>query len=565
MTEHTLPALTLGRVLDRSAEAFADRPALTAPDGSGMTYAEFKESCDALGRQLIELGVGFGDTVAILAENSPQWGVAYFAVTTMGAVAVPILTEFHPDAVAHIIRHSEAKVVFVSEKLFAKAAEAVYDPAPVFLDIDGFAPLDQGMGKDAFRGLKEAGLRNFRKWKEKALRITHAARKEPAEDDIAAVIYTSGTSGHSKGVVLTHKNIVSNAAAVHDLVKVSFEDRLLSLLPLAHTFECTLGLVLPISIGAQVFYLDKPPTARVLLPALLAVRPTVILAVPLIMEKLFKTNILPKLTGNRFSRLLYGITFFRKIMHRLAGKKLKETFGGSLRLMPIGGAPLATDAERFLAEAGFPYCIGYGMTEASPIISGTGPGKTRLGSAGPPIIGVSLRIADANPQTGEGEIQIKGPNIMRGYFNDPERTAETFTPDGWLRTGDLGLLDEDGYVFIKGRSKNMVLGPSGENIYPEEIESFFFASPYVLEALVYQHAGKLSARVYLDATKLDELFVGLSEQEVEAKTGELLENMRNEVNAKVASFAKVLRVVEQTEPFEKTPTQKIKRYLYVDS
>lgn len=565
MTENELSALTLKQLIDRSAELFADRPALSSMDGGGLTYAELKESCDALGRQLVQLGVGFGDSVAILSENSPQWGVAYFAITAMGAVAVPILTEFHPDAVAHIIRHSGAKVVFVSEKLFAKAADAEYDPKPIFLDMDGFGRLDQGLGKDAFAALKSAGLRSFRKWKEKALRLTHIAPKEPTEDDPAAIVYTSGTSGHSKGVMLTHKNIMANALAVHSIVELTCNDRLLSILPLPHTYECTVGLVLPMSIGAQVFYLDKPPTARALLPALTQVRPTVMLVVPLVMEKLYKTNVLPKLTASGISRFLYGIPFFRRLINRLAGRKLRETFGGLLRIMAIGGAPLAADAERFLSEARFPYCIGYGMTETAPLISGDGPVLTRIAAAGRPIPGVSVRIADANPQTGEGEIQVKGPNVMRGYFKDPERTAEVFTPDGWLRTGDLGLMSEDSYVYIKGRSKNMILGPSGENIYPEEIESFFFDSPYVLEVLVYQHADRLTARVYLDAAKLDELFAGNSQQDASAKTAELLESIRADVNTKVSSFSKVAKVIEQTEPFEKTPTQKIKRYLYVDS
>ena len=375
MTENELSALTLKQLLDRSAELFADRPALSSMDGGGLTYAELKESCDALGRQLAQLGVGFGDSVAILSENSPQWGVAYFAITAMGAVAVPILTEFHPDAVAHIIRHSGAKVIFVSEKLFAKAADAEYDPKPVFLDMDGFGRLDQGLGKDAFAALKNAGLRSFRKWKEKALRLTLVAPKEPTEDDPAAIVYTSGTSGHSKGVMLTHKNIMANALAVHSIVEITCNDRLLSILPLPHTYECTVGLVLPMSIGAQVFYLDKPPTARALLPALTQVRPTVMLVVPLVMEKLYKTNVLPKLTASRLSLFLYGIPFFRRFINRLAGRKLRETFGGLLRIMAIGGAPLAADAERFLSEARFPYCIGYGMTETAPLISGDGPGE----------------------------------------------------------------------------------------------------------------------------------------------------------------------------------------------
>ena len=565
MTDPTLPGLTLRHVLEQSATLFADKPALSNLGDVPLTYGDFYESVKILSHWLSEQGIGFGDTVAILAENCPHWGIAYFAVTSMGAVAVPILTEFHSDAIAHIIRHSEAKAVFVSERFFSKVADASFVPSPLFINLETFTPISQGMTSDTLRDLKSKGLREFRKWKEKAMRLAQQVPAEPAEDDLAAIIYTSGTTGHSKGVQLTHRNIVFNASAVHTMVQFSSGDRLLSVLPLAHTFECTLGLVLPVLRGAQIFYLDKPPTGRVLLPALAQVKPTAMLAVPLIMEKIFKTNVLPKLTGNWFLRRMYGIPLVRRIMNRAAGKKLLATFGGALRVVAIGGAPLAADAERFLREAKFPFAIGYGLTETSPMLTGTAPDDTQAFSSGRPLEGVFLRLANINPQTGEGEIQAKGPNIMRGYFKLPEVTSDVFTDDGWLRTGDLGIIDAKGYVYIKGRSKNVVIGPSGENIYPEEIESFFFASPSVLEVLVYQHAGKLTARVHLDSHKVDELLGDLPAREAKEKRLALLEEIRAGVNSKVSSFARIVRIIEQPEPFEKTPTQKIKRYLYIDS
>jgi long-chain acyl-CoA synthetase len=340
---------------------------------------------------------------------------------------------------------------------------------------------------------------------------------------------------------------------------------MLSILPLSHTFECTLGLVLPLLHGVHVHYLDKPPTGRALLPALTEVRPTVMLSVPLVMEKIFKTMVLPKLTASPFSRLLYSFPFTRRIMNRAAGRKLLAVFGGKLRIVAIGGAPLAADAETFLREARFPFTIGYGLTEASPLLSGTACELARASSAGPALPGIGLRLGNVNPLSGEGEIEAFGPNVMRGYFKLPEVTEEVFTPDGWLRTGDLGALDQDGYVYIKGRSKNVIIGPSGENIYPEEIESFFFSSPHVLEALVYRHEGRLTARVHLDSVKVDELLGALPEKEMEEKRRALLENMRQLVNGKVSSFARIVRITEQTEPFEKTATHKIKRYLYVDT
>ena len=564
MTDFSLPALTLREVIEQGAARFADRPALSNLGEEPLTYGEFHESVTGLSAWLSAQGIGFGDAVVILSENSPHWGVAYFAITSMGAVAVPILTEFHSDAMVHIIRHSEAKAVFVSEKLFSKIEDAHFDPSPLFISIESFTPISQGMTPDMLLDLKSKGLRELRKWKEKAMRLAQQVPASPSEDDLAAIIYTSGTTGHSKGVMLTHKNIVSNAAVVYSIVQLSDKDRMLSILPLPHTFECTVGLVLPLLHGVHVHYLNKPPTGRVLLPALAKVKPTAMLTVPLVMEKIFKTTVLPKLTGTWIGAKLYAIPFIRKIMNRRAGRKLLEAFGGQLRVLAVGGAPLAADAERFLREAEFPYTVGYGLTEASPILSGIGPELAKPFSSGPALPGVELRLGNGNEQTGEGEIEARGPNIMQGYFKQPELTAEVCTEDGWLKTGDLGVMDVDGYVYIKGRSKNVILGTSGENIYPEEVESFFFASPFVLEVLVYQQGEKLVARVHLDSAKVEESLAGASDKEWDAKLAVLLETIRQSVNEKVSSFSRIHKIIEQTEPFEKTATQKIKRYLYVD-
>lgn len=566
----SLDKMTLRAVLEHSAANYPELPALALLGKYSISFSELRHKAAYLRSWLAEQGIVSGDRIAILSENSPHWGLAFFATTSMGAVAVPILSEFHPDAIQHILRHSEAKIVFVSERLLSKIPVFETETGPLCVNIDSFE-LVNGKHSDAlFSSMLSAGKREFDKFKELARKQMsrfgapgeNAADHAPEEEDIACVIYTSGTNGHSKGVVLTHKNIVYEAAAVETIFTVDSSDRFISILPLAHTYECTLGFVLPILSGACVTYLDKPPTARVLLPAMLKVRPTCILSVPLIMEKIYKTSIQPKLYANVLLRWLMKVAPFRKFLHRQAGKKLMESFGGQVRIFTIGGAPLSPTVEAFLHEACFPYAIGYGLTETSPMSSAAPPYQTRLYAAGKSINGVEIRIDYSESRNGAGEIQIKGPNVMREYYLEPELTKSVFTEDGFLRTGDLGSIDEDGYLFIKGRLKNVIIGPSGENIYPEEIESVILRAPYVLECMVLQYNAKPAARVYLDYTFLEEHFGNMDSETLRKKCAALLEELRAEVNSKVSSFAKLHQIIEQSEPFEKTPTQKIKRYLY---
>lgn len=577
---YPLSTYTLTAVLERSADLFPDQPALSNAGGTPITYKEFATAVQGLQGLLVEHGINAGDKVAILSESTPNWGIAYFAVTAMGAVAVPILPDFHPDAVHHIIRHSEASAVIVSQKLFNKVEDGQYDELPILFLMETFSPVAFDEEPQKLKELKKAGLREFRSLLDKARDLTqkfiereHAekikgsvslfsAGNTVSQDDVAAIIYTSGTTGHSKGVVLTHGNIVSNAYAVRSIVEVGPGDRLLSILPLSHTYECTLGLILPIMNGAHINYMDKPPTARALLPAMALVKPTVMLSVPLVIEKIFKAAILPKLTSSWAKRLLYKAA--RPKLHALAGKKLLETFGGSLRVFCIGGAAIAPEVERFLKEANFPYAIGYGLTETSPLLAGTGPAQTRLYSTGYKLEGVELKIDNPHPETGEGEILAKGPCVMQEYYKAPEITKSVFTDDGWFRTGDLGKFDSDDFLYIRGRLKNVIVGPSGENIYPEELEGMIMQSPWVLETIVYEQDRKLIARIHLDRSKVDDEFGSLHAGKLEEKVLKLLEEIRSNVNSKVAGFSRIMKVTEQTEPFEKTPTQKIKRYLYID-
>ncbi|GAB4378556.1 MAG: long-chain fatty acid--CoA ligase [Calditrichia bacterium] len=564
MTE--LKKLTLRCLLENSAEKYSDRPALSFIDSRPISYAELYEEVIQLIRFLQSQGIAPGDKVAILSENQPNWGIAYFAVTLMGAVAVPILPDFHTSEILHIIRHSECKAIFVSRRLLEKIEEARFLKSLKLILIDNFEPITLQGSKTILKEVLNRGEREISKLKQSARKLGGKLHSEPEEDDLAVIIYTSGTTGHSKGVMLTHKNLVSNATSALSFQKVTPGDRLVSILPLSHTYECTIGFLIPILQGACIYYLNKPPTPRLLLEAMQKVKPTIMLSVPLVIEKIYKTRVLPELTRNGLLRRLYKISPIRKRLHRIAGKKLLKSFGGELVFFGIGGALLAPEVEHFLREARFPYAIGYGLTETSPLVAGSGKHNTRFRSTGPPIEGVEVKIHDPNPETGEGEIWVRGPNVMKGYYKDPERTASVLTEDGWFKTGDLGYLDKDNYLYIKGRLKNMIVGPSGENIYPEEIEAILNEFDYVMESLVYMHENKLTARVHLNYEELDELFgkENLTETEERARIQQLLEQIRTEVNSRVSSYSRLHRIIEQTEPFEKTPTQKTKRYLYVN-
>jgi long-chain acyl-CoA synthetase len=355
---------------------------------------------------------------------------------------------------------------------------------------------------------------------------------------------------------------------------ISSSDIFLSLLPLSHTYENTIGMIYPIIYGASIYYLKKPPTASALLPALAKIRPTMMLSVPLIMEKLYKTQIQNKFTGNRFKRMIYKNSVFRKIIHHIAGKKLYETFGGRLAFFGIGGAKLDSRVERFMKEAHFPYAIGYGLTETSPLLAGAGVNQTKIQSTGFAVPGVNLKINNPDKK-GVGEIWAKGPNVMKGYYKNPEATSEVLSPDGWFRTGDFGKFDSSKRLYIKGRMKSTIIGASGENIYPEDIENVINNSQYVVESLVIEEDGFLVAKVLLDLDDLEKNIEHIKSayeekkeigrqaiRELDEKYHAWSQNFMKELNGKLNKVSQIKRVDIMGEPFEKTASQKIKRYLY---
>jgi long-chain acyl-CoA synthetase len=558
---------TLTNLLKESCARNPNQIALTFTDEQPITYSELFNQVNHLIEFLTNRGVEKGDRVAILGENSPYWGIAYFAVTTMGAVVVPILPDFHTSEIHHILRHSGSKVLFVSERFYYKIEELEFSEFSSVILLDDFSIINPQAPKAMLRKLIADRSQELYKIRNLVFNFVGLRQKEVHEDDLASLIYTSGTMGHSKGVMLTHKNIVWNAKASSKIPHINPNDRMLSVLPMAHVYECTLGLILPIMCGASIYYIKKPPTPAVLLPALTQVRPTAILTVPLLIEKIYRARVLGEIRKKRALKVAYKFSALRKRLNKIIGKKLKDTFGGQVRFFGIGGSKLSAEVEKFLREADFPYAIGYGLTETSPLVAGSDASRTKFRSTGPRVDGLEVEIENPNPETGIGEIIVRGPSVMKGYYNDEERTAEVLTPDGWFHTGDLGNFDEDGYLYIQGRLKNVIVGPSGENIYPEAVESIINRSDEVMESLVYNDFGQLVARIYLDYERLEAEFDDqkLTETQAKQQIQERLDAILKRVNEQVSSFSRIARVIEQKEPFEKTPTQKIKRYLYTST
>lgn len=534
---------TLYGLVRQSTERFASRIAFSMYEGEELTYAEVGRRIARVQETLTGAGLGPGDKVALLSSNMPNWGVCYLAVTSAGMVAVPILPDFSGEELDMIIEHSEARALLVSDRLFTRLSKRTIERLNVVVRTKNLGVISQRV-----RG--------------------EGATAVPAPDDLAVIIYTSGTTSKPKGVMLTHRALCAQVDMSSAIFPIGGEDTFLSVLPLSHTYECSIGMIYPFSMGARVVYLDRPPTASALMPALRSVRPTVMLIVPLIIEKIYRHQVLAKFNSNGFWRTLYRVGFMRRYLHRVAGKKLMKLFGRRLRFLGIGGAKLDRGAEQFLLEARVPYAIGYGLTETAPLLAGAAPAQVRLGSTGPQAPGVELRLENVDARTRQGEIVALTPSVMLGYYKNPEATAEAFTPDGWFRTGDLGEFDKDGWLYIKGRLKNMIVGPGGENIYPEDIESVLNSHVCIADSIVTEHEGRLVALVHFNREEIEAMLDDWREEWAtqkeawEAKTEQLKKEIMDFVNAKVSRFSRISEVVEEKEEFVKTPTHKIKRFLY---
>ena len=532
---------TLSKLFEMATDTYSKRP-LSQFVGGGQeyTYESFKHKCLELSHRFNRFGISAGDKVAILSNNMPNWTVAMFSCVPFGRVTVPILPDSSESEVTNILTHSECKAIFISKRLLKKLSEEVRERLTLVIDIETF---------------------EFLKKDDHAF-TCEGRSSEPQADDLASIIYTSGTSGNAKGVMLSHRNFCQNIIAAYHAQPAGKKDRWLSILPMSHTYEMAFSVLYPLYVGGCVYYIKKPPTPSILMDAMKKVRPTIMCAVPLIIEKIYRNSVVPTVEKSRTLSWMKKKTPW--ILYRLIGRKIYKTFGGRLKFFGIGGSKLDSTVEEFLNKAKFPYAIGYGLTETAPLITNACVGKTVVGSIGVPAYNVEVKLQNVNPETGEGEIIAKGDNVMLGYYRDPERTRAALTDDGWFRTNDLACMDSKGRYYIKGRLGNMIVGPSGENIYPEEIEQVINNIRGVNESLVIERNGKLVALV-----KFDENVIDWSMIEKEEKFFENIESWKKTVmdyvNKRVSKQSNIGEVDVMKEDFEKTATQKIRRFKYKSS
>ncbi|MDE6256471.1 MAG: AMP-binding protein [Muribaculaceae bacterium] len=500
-------------------------------------------------------GVKPGSKIALCGKDSTSWVLIYMATVTYGAVIVPILQEFNPADVTHIVNHSEAEILFIDEHIFEHI-----DPDRL-LNIKGVMTigettrvLHEKEGSDFSNNLRLLRRRFRRRYPDK-YSVKDVKYIDRDNKELVEINYTSGTTGFSKGVMLTGENLAGNVCFGLDTVLHFRSSRALAFLPLAHAYGCAFDMLTPLAAGSHVTLLGKIPSPRVLIKALSEVKPHLVICVPLILEKIYKNQILPMISKGTM-RWTLAVPFLDTYIYSKIRKKLIDAFGGEFEEVIVGGAPLNHEVEDFLHKIKFPFTVGYGMTECGPLISYTPWREFIPGSSGKTLPIMETKIDSPDPENIPGEICVKGTNVMKGYFKNPEATKAVFDKEGWLRTGDMGTRTPDGTLFLRGRSKTMILSASGQNIYPEEIEAKLNNMPFVSESLVVEREGKLVALVYPDYEALDR--IGVSG----ADAGPTMENIREELNKLVAPYERITKIILVPHEFEKTPKRSIKRFLY---
>ncbi|MBL7970003.1 MAG: AMP-binding protein [Prolixibacteraceae bacterium] len=525
-------------------------PAFSDFQGSTTTFGEAAQMIRQIHCYFRESGIQKGDKIAILGRNSSNWAISFLAVAGYGGVAVPVLPDFNPDDILHILNHSESLFLFVTDNLFDKLDGDKIPGIRGVVSLADFSAL-------SFRSPEEKEL-----W-EKCFTVEYAGQSTPDNyeldeydgEDLSIISYTSGTSGFTKGVMIPARSLLSNIIYAQDHMPLQAGERIVSFLPMAHVFGLLFEFLFPVSVGCHVTFLSKVPTPQLIVKAFQEVKPRLILSVPLVIEKIYKKRILPELE-KPIVRFLLKVPGINQLIHKKVRASLIETFGGNFHEIVIGGAPLNHEVEAFFRKIKFPFTIGYGMTECGPLISYEPWNSFRTSSAGRLVDRMEVRIDSKDPYNQVGEILVKGANVMKGYFKNEQATADAIDSDGWLRTGDLGIIDSDNFVYIRGRSKNMLLGPSGQNIYPEEMEAKLSNYPYVLECVITERENKLVAFVFADPEMIE------SEKPDEKRLKEIMDDNCRQVNKELPKFAQLSSIILVDKEFEKTPKRNIKRYLY---
>ena len=534
-----------------------DRNALTDYQGITLQYKDVARKIAKFHIVLESAGIQPGDKIAVCGRNSAHWAVCFLATVTYGAVIVPILHEFKADNIHNIVNHSEAKLLFVGDRAWENLNEEAMPLLMGVVLLTDFTPVvcrDERL-MEAFEHRNAIYGTRY----PKNFRPEHICyRKEQSPEELAVINYTSGTTGYSKGVMLPYRSLWSNIAYCHEMLRVGPGDHIVSMLPLGHVFGMVYDFLYGFSAGAHLYFLTRMPSPKIIAQSFSEIKPRVISCVPLIVEKIIKKNILP-LIDNKIGKLLLRMPIVNDKIKADMRKKAMDVFGGNFDEIIIGGAPFNADVERFLKQIGFPYTIAYGMTECGPIICSSRWETLKLASCGKATTRMEVKIDSPDPQHVAGEIICRGSNLMLGYYKNAEATSQIIDVNGWLHTGDLATMDADGYVTVRGRSKNMLLTSSGQNIYPEEIESKLNNMPYVSESLIVLQHDKLVALIYPD---FDDAFAhGLQQTDIE----KAMEANRNELNLLLPAYCQITKVKIHFEEFEKTAKKSIKRFMYQEA
>lgn len=543
---------SVNKQLEASFKANWWKPALSNYCGETMNYAMMAERIEMIHVIFKQCGLVPGDKVAICGRNQANWGVCFLAAMTYGAVPVPILHEFNADSIVHLIEHSESKVFFVDEVVWAPLREVDIKGLKVAVNISDLQCLMSKI-KD-LETLRNAVILDFYNKYPCGLRPESLDYYKDSPDELAIINYTSGTSGFSKGVMIPYRAIACNMNfATWAEPQMDSNSRIVSMLPLAHMYGLMFEFLFEMSIGAHVYFLTKTPSPRVIMDAFQEIHPSVIIAVPLIIEKVYKTQLRPVADKLRF---FFNAPFVGNLVRSYMKKRVMTAFGGEFEEVILGGAAVNPEVERFFHKLHFPFTVGYGMTECAPIITYTKWKKAKVGSSGKAIGGCQIRVVSSDPAKIPGEVQVKGQNVFLGYYKNEAATKETFTEDGWFRTGDMGIIKKDGSLYLKGRCKCMILSANGQNIYPEELEAVINNYPYVVDSLVVEDKGGLTALIYPDYAAAR--MYGISQEDVMGK----LQGMLPEINKSMPAYAQIRHIEFLDKDFERTPKRNIKRYLY---